>query len=528
MNRSPRAALLILALLAGCGRGEEKRADYLRLRLAEDPTTLDPAFIVDVPGGAIAARIFNGLTRFDPEGKVVPDLASSWEISPDGKTYRFRLRAGAKFPGGRPVEAEDVVYSWERLLDPALASPRSWLFQGVKGAEEFKSGKAREINGIRAEGSTIVVELNEPSPIFLSLLAMVNASVVDRKEAEKWGRSCADHPSGTGPFRLEEWRRGESISLAANPDYYRGKAKIAGVFYRIIPEDLTATVEFESGNLDLMEVPRAEFGKYSTDERWKGRMRERVGLNIYYLGFNCQSAPYDDPRFRRALSLALDREKIIAAILEGRAVAASGPVPPGLLPDSPAPSPYNPEEARRLLGECGIPLPFTARLVLKADREVLSIAEVIQDYFRKVGVNLVLVQREWSAFKEEVNGGDFDLFYLSWWGDYPEAENFLYPTFHSSQWGAGGNRARFRDPETDGLLEKARRETDPDRSRSLFSAARDRVVELAPWVFLWHKKEYVILSPRVRDYRIPLTYNGEKFEEIELVNSEGEMVNSEW
>jgi len=345
--------------------------------------------------------------------------------------------------------------------------------------------------------------------------------VVDREAAEKPGRSFADHPSGTGPFRLTEWRRGERIVLSANADYYRGKPSVAGVLYRVIPEELTTTVEFESGNLDLIEVPRAEFRKYSTDERWKGRVRERVGLNVYYLGFNCQSAPYDDPRFRRALSLALDREKIIEAILEGRAVAAGGPVPPGLLPvEDPPPARYDPEEAKRLLQECGIALPFTVRLTLKADREVLSIAEVIQDYFRKIGLDLVLVQREWSAFKEAVNGGDFDLFYLSWWGDYPEAENFLYPTFHSSQWGAGGNRARFRDPKTDGLLEQARRETDPERSRALFVEARDRIVELAPWAFLWHKKEYVILSPRVRDYRIPLVYNSERFEEIELVNGE--------
>lgn len=516
MKRYPRAAWFLLALLAGCGRGEDRYAAYLRLRLAEDPTTLDPAFIVDVPGGAISAKIFNGLVRFDSEGKVVPDLASSWEVSPDGRTYRFRLREGLKFHSGRPVSPADVVASWRRLLDPALASPRSWLFRGVKGAEEFRSGKARDVTGFRVEGPEVVVEIDEPSPVFLSLLAMPGASVVDGVEAEQRGRAFADRPSGTGPFRLEEWRRGERLLLAANPAYHRGRPKLPGVLYRVIPEDLTATVEFENGNLDLMEIPRAEFRRYSVEEPWRGRVRERVGLNVYYLGFNCQSAPYDDPRVRRAFSLALDREKIIAAILEGRAVAAAGPVPPGLLSPEPPPCPYDPEEAKRLLRESGIVLPLQARLVLKADREVLSIAEVIQDYLGKIGVELVLVQREWSAFKEAVDRGDFDLFYLSWWGDYPEAENFLYPTFHSSQWGAGGNRARFRDQRVDGLLERASREGDPGKSRSLFAAARDRVIELAPWVFLWHKKEYVVLSPRVRDYRIPPVCNAERFEEIEL------------
>ncbi|MCX6348554.1 MAG: ABC transporter substrate-binding protein [Candidatus Aureabacteria bacterium] len=516
-----RIAAIVCLVLSGCRPRETGSDRILKLRLAEDPSTLDPAFIVDVPGGALSAKIYNGLVRFDSDGKVVPDLASSWEISPDGKKYRFHLREGVKFHNGRPLEAQDAVYSWSRLLDPAVASPRDWLLQGVKGARDFQEGKTREISGIRTEAPrTVAVELEEPSPLFLSMLAMPNASIVPREEVEKWGRSFADHPSGTGPFLLREWKHGERIELAANPEYYRGSPKIAGVLYRVIPEDLTAAVEFEGGNLDLLEIPRAEFRKYTTREPWKERVRDRVGLNVYYLGFNCQTAPYSDPRFRRALNLALDRKKIIATILEGRAVAAAGPVPPELLPSSPPAYPYDPEEAKRLLKECGIPLPFPARLILKADREVLTIAEVIQDYFRRVGVELVLVQREWSAFKEAVNTGDFDLFYLSWWGDYPAAENFLYPTFHSSQWGAGGNRARFQDPAVDLVLDRARRETSPEESRRLFSEAEERVVESAPWVFLWHKKEYFVFSPRVRNYRIPVIYNGDRFEEIELVNGE--------
>jgi len=170
-----------------------------------------------------------------------------------------------------------------------------------------------------------------------------------------------------------------------------------------------------------------------------------------------------------------------------------------------------------LIAQTGLKLPLQATFLIKADREVLSIAEVIQDYLKRVGIELTLIQREWSSFKQAVNDGEFDLFYLSWWGDYPDPENFLYPTFHSANFGAGGNRSRFSDREVDKKLEAASGETDREKRRKLLAEAEERVVELAPWVFLWHKKDVVICRPRVKRFRIPLIYNGDKFEEIELL-----------
>ncbi len=520
MKKSGLTTFLLVLLLSGCGRGSPEYPDYLRLRLKDEPTSLDPARIVDVPGGALSAKIYDGLVRFNGEGKIVPDLASRWKISPDGRTYRFYLRPRVRFHNGRKVSAADVIYSFQRLLDPRVNSPRSWLLEAVRGAAKFSRGETKGVAGLRSKGDGAVeIELDHPSSLFLDFLAMPNAGVVPREEVEKWGRSFSDHPCGTGPFRLGEWKHNNRIVLAANPDYFGGRPGLAGIFYRVIPEDMTATVEFEQGNLDLLAVPRAEFRKYTTRSPWKERVKSRVGLNIYYLGFNCQKPPFDDPRIRRAFNHAIDRQKIIDSLLEGRAISAAGPVPPVLLPP-PAGYEYNPGRSRELLAETGLKLPLRVKLLLKSDREVLSTAEVIQDYLRKVGIELTLVQREWSSFKEAINQGDFDLFYLSWWADYPDAENFLYPTFYSSNWGPEGNRARFRDVRVDELLRRARETVDPAAGLSLYASAQRRVVELAPWVFLWHKKEYVITSSRVEDYRIPMMYNGDKGMSIKLICGE--------
>ncbi len=175
------------------------------------------------------------------------------------------------------------------------------------------------------------------------------------------------------------------------------------------------------------------------------------------------------------------------------------------------------EKAKERLAQTGVELPLKVTFLFKADREVLSVAEVIQDYLKKVDIELILVQREWSSFKELVNKGEFDIFYLSWWGDYPDAENFLFPTFYSGNIGPGGNRSRFSDPAVDKLLREASEETDYEVRLKVLAAVEARVIELAPWVFLWHKKEVMVCQPRVKNYRIPLIYNGDKFDEINLI-----------
>ena len=178
--------LLSALFLFSCSSHENN--SYLRLRLTDDPTTLDPAYIVDVPGGQVAAKIFDGLVSYDDKARIVPGLASSWSVSPDGLTYTFNIRPGVKFSNGREVTSADFKYSFGRVLSPKTNSPRTWLFDRIKGAREFMDGSRAEVTGIRCpDYRTLVIELREPFGPFLGLLAMPGAYVVPKEDVEKSG-----------------------------------------------------------------------------------------------------------------------------------------------------------------------------------------------------------------------------------------------------------------------------------------------------------------------------------------------------
>jgi peptide/nickel transport system substrate-binding protein/oligopeptide transport system substrate-binding protein len=451
--------LATVALLCGCAR-REIPPDTIRWHLAESPTTLDPAFIVDVAGGRIAAKLFNGLLRLGEQGAIEPDIAGDWKVSEDGRTYTFRIRDGVRFSNGRALTGRDVEFSLKRLLSPEVASPRRWILSHVDGAKDFQEGKADSVAGISVvDGNAVEIKLNEPFAPFAYLLTMPNAAIIPSEEVEERGADFGFRPVGTGPFVLAEWEPDVRLVLEANTSYFEGAPGVKRIQYEIIPEDLTAVVEFENENLDVMEIPWAEVSRYVESAQWSESVHSRTGLNVHYLGFNCQKEPFNNVRVRRALNHAIDRSRIAGTVLEGRVEPAVGPIPPGLVeaPQLTQGYGYDRERAGRLLEEVGFDKGLKTRLFLSSGREELTICEAIQSYLRDIGVDAELVPLEWSAFKNAVASGEAPLFYLSWWADYPEAENFLFPTFHSSNWGAGGNRAMFSSKEVDLAIEEAHR-----------------------------------------------------------------------
>jgi peptide/nickel transport system substrate-binding protein/oligopeptide transport system substrate-binding protein len=504
--------LAAVALLCGCAR-REIPPDTVRWHLSESPTTLDPAFIVDVAGGRIAAKLFNGLLRLDEQGRIEPDIASDWRLSDDGRTYTFRVREGVHFSNGRVLAAEDVEFSLKRLLSPEVASPRGWILSHVAGAKEFQEGKAGSVAGISVvDGSIVEITLDAPFAPFPYMLTMPNAAVLPAEEVERRGGDFGFRPVGTGPFVLAEWEPDVRLVLEANSSYFEGTPRVRRVEYKIIPEALTAVVEFENGNLDVMEIPSAEVSRYASSAEWGQLVHSKTGLNVYYLGSNCQKKPFSDVRARRAINHAIDRRRIAATVLEGRVDPAVGPIPPGLVeaPQLTDGYDYDRERASRLLEEAGFDNGLKTQLFLSSGREELSVCEAIQSYLREAGVDAELVPLEWSAFKNAVRSGEAPLFYMSWWADYPEAENFLFPTFHSSNWGAGGNRARFASREVDLAIEEAHRTID-DGARALkYRDIEKMVVDQAPWVFLWHGKEFYVRQPRVGGFKLFPIYSADK------------------
>jgi peptide/nickel transport system substrate-binding protein len=509
-------ACLLASLLAGCHKSDDGRlAGYLYLRLNNNPTTLDPALITDVQGGGIAAKLFNGLVRFNENLDIVPDIAQAWKLSDDQLTYNFRLRYDVTFSNGRKVTAQDVKYSFERVLMPQTKAPLTWVLDKIEGAGDVIAGKAAHVSGIRVvNDQTLAIKLEKPYGPFLSLLAMTTAYVIPREEVERIDQDFGTHPVGTGPYVLHEWKHGQHLILTSREDYFDGRSRLSGIFYRVIPEDLTAVVEFETGRLDVLLIPSSEYRHFTTDPAWRDLVYGMPGLNSYYLGLNCTRPPFSDIRVRQAVNYGIDRQHILNTVFERRGVLAVGPIPPGLwknnvLPQALKGYSYDPQKARELIRQAGAE-GATIKIYISNEPEVLDIVTVIQGYLANIGLKAEITQLDWSAFKQAINEGEPDAFWLSWWADYPDPEDFLYPLFDSGSVGAGGNRTRCKDPELDHLIETAQHTMNERQRYRLYRQADDRIIQDAPWVFMWHRSDYFVIQPWVKDFKIYPLYSIDK------------------
>lgn len=505
----------LLLILTSCS--SSNRLDgYVYYRLNTNPTTLDPALIVDVTGGVISAKLFNGLVKLGEDLSIAPDIASKWEISKDGLIYRFELKHGVKFSNNRYVKAYDFKYSFKRILDPKTRSPNTWVLEKIAGAREFMNGTARDVSGIKViDDYTLEIRLDEPFSPFLNLLTMTAAYVVPEEECKRWGADFSSHPVGTGPFVLKQWLPNRELVLDARKDYFGGTPKLKGMIYRIIPEDLTTITEFELGNLDIITIPASAFSRFKKDPKWNQLIASLRGINTYYLGLNCSKKPFNNILLRRAMNYAIDREKMLRTVYEGRGRIAAGPLPDVLRKWLPPPSyRYDPEKARELIKTAGFSDGFEVDFYITADQEVVDIAEVIQAYLREIGIKVKLKQLEWSAYKEAINKGEPDMFWLSWWADYPDSENFLFPLFHSSNLGAGGNRARYSNPEVDSLIEAGQHARTIKERDMYYEKVEKIIVDDAPWVFFWHRTDFTLRQPWIKNYKIHPIYSMDKGMEI--------------
>jgi peptide/nickel transport system substrate-binding protein/oligopeptide transport system substrate-binding protein len=511
------ALVIAMSLLTCTSRNREP--GYAYFRLEANPTTLDPALIVDVDGGAIAAKLFNGLVRLGDDMGIAPDIALSWVVSENALRYLFNLRSGVRFSSGRKVTAIDFKYSFERVLDPETRSPNTWIFDKVLGAREYMDGEADEVEGIRVvDDHTIEIRLSKPFSPFLGLLTMPAAYVVPLEEVLHQGKDFSSHPVGTGPYKLSEWLPNRHLRLERSLDYFSEPAKVPGIVYRVIPEELTAVTEFEIGNLDVLTIPTSAFERYMGSKKWKNLVSSIKGTNTYYIGLNSERPPFNDPELRRAMNYAIDRARILDTLYEGKGRLSSGPVPDILRQwQAPEGYAYDPDKAREIISANKSLKDRRIKFFIAAGYQIsVDIAEVAQSYLADVGLKVEIQQLEWSAFKEAVNNGEADMFWLSWWADYPDPENFLFPLFHSKNIGPAGNRARYKNPEIDKLIELGQHAPDLEQRNKWYSEAEEMIVSDAPWVFFWHRTDYVVRQPWVEDYKIFPVYSMEKGLEISL------------
>ena len=480
-----------------------------------DPRSLDPALSTDVPTGRAVAYVFDGLTRFTPTAQVEPGLAERWEVSPDGRTYVFHLRRKVQFHDGSSFGASDVVASWERALDSSTKSSASEFLYPIKGARDFHTQKAKNIAGLSVrDDSTIVVTLEEPLTAFLKLLAMPVASIVPRTIPANFG----EHPIGTGPWRLIDWHHDDYLLFARNDRYFLGAPKAESLEARIIAEPSTSVAEFESGNVDVLQIPADQIREWEEDESRRPMLSSTPALELVYVGINTTRGPLADARVRQAINYAVDINTIIDRLVAGRGTRAAGVIPPVLAGYDSTRRPYafDPAKAKQLLVAAGHPNGIDIELWVSMTPIYVRMAETIQAYLNAVGIRTKVVQRESAASRAAARKGQTDMILKDWYADYPDAENFLYPLLYSGNKGSGGNVSFYSNPSFDSTVIAARRELDAKKRVALLRRADSTAFVDAPMMFLYFYNELYAVQPWIKGFRPPVIFNGQRWLDVSI------------
>lgn len=482
-------------MVNGIEAGTAGSGDILRTAHG-NPATLDPAFCTDTVSANVIQNLFNGLTQFGPDARVVPCLAAGWELSSDSKTWTFTLRKGVRFHNGRELHAEDVKFSLERLLEPRVKSPHGWLLEMVDGAKEFASGRASGVRGIRVTGPHVVaITLEYPFNPFLSNMAYVGAGIVPKEAAIKsdfWRR-----PIGTGPFRLAEWQDEERLVLEANADYFEGRPFLDRVEVTLNLKAEQHRERIHSGELDAVSA-----GADILQDPSLARLVQRsASLSVQYIGFNMVRPFMRDRRLRQTINYAIDKDRIMATYA-GRARKLAGPLPSGMFghEGSLKGYPYDPARARRLLAELGGVIP-PLKLYTRRGAEAENRAALIREMITAVGIPCEVTVVPGADFYKESVMAQCDMYIMGWIGDTGDPDNFLQPLFNSRSGFHAGNFGQYKNLEVDRLLDEGQRTISPVRRRAVYRKLQEELLEDAPWVFLCQTDDCLTTQPWVHGLR---------------------------
>lgn len=477
--------------------------NVLRILSNADIRTSDPHSAYETETWPTASLFYVGLVKLQDAGTPIPALAESWTVSDDGTVFTFVLREGIKFSNGRDITPEDVKWSFERLLNPATAAPTAFMFQPIAGAEEFQSGAATEVSGIKIlDARTIEFTMTTPVWSMMQRFALPPAFIIAKEGVEAAGDQFGFQPVGAGPFMLESWESGVRITGVRNPNYFaEGQPFFDRFEMELGIEPSVGILRIEAGEADIALdfVPTADYPRLVTDPVLSTRLLKTAGFpNTDYMIINNNKEPFNILEVRKAMSMAIDRERLVQ-ILNGRAVPLAGFLPPNVPGDNALlqPDPYDPEGAKALLAEAGYPDGFATTMLTNTDPISLAEAQAVIADLAAIGIQVELTSIDNAQFLDILisKPDTLDLVMTAWFMDYQDPSDNWEPLLMC---GGSYNWAKYCNEELDAVFQEANLKPFGEERWAAFAAMEALVAEQVPNVFLVHRIDYYFTSERLR------------------------------
>ena len=471
-----------------------------------EPSTLDPALARETTSVLFVGSVFSGLVRFGEDFVVEPNLAAGWEVDATGTVYTFTLRDGMTFHDGRPITADDFVYSIERATDPDLHSDTAPLYLGdIVGAREKLEGDAAKIAGVAAmDERTVRITIDSPKEYFLAKLAYPASSVVDRQTVEALGPDwwMSEEINGSGPYKLLRSQAEEVIILQRFGDYHASVALEHIISPSVALPGATALDMYETDAWDALYVGIGSLDRLRADPILRADLREYDQLTSYFVALDGTRPPFDDKKVRRSFAMALDRERLINELYEGNVQFANGLLPPGIPGYSEALEgiPFDPEAARLALAESqyadDLPeIVFSA--VDAGGGPPQSVQFMLYAWEQELGVTVQLELLDPEVYYYQLESVGKHMYTYGWVADYPDPENFLDLLLHSEV-----HDARYVNLVFDSLVERARTEQKFETRLDLYRNAEQLLVDDAGIIPLFHVKDYILVRSHVQGFTI--------------------------
>ncbi|MBX6321582.1 MAG: ABC transporter substrate-binding protein [Rhodospirillaceae bacterium] len=530
--RAGSAVALTLGVPWGRGRvwaaETPKQGGQMIVTFQTDLSTLDPAVGYDWQNWSVIKVIFDGLMDYKAgTTELVPDLAESFNIAPDGLKYTFRLRKDVKFHNGRLLTAADIKYSFERMLDPATQSPGAGFYDVIKGQDAVVGGQTNDLAGLTTpDDHTVVFELVRPDATFLHKLALNFPFAVPKEEVEKYGPDFATHPVGTGAFKVTEWTLGQRLVLERNPNRPAGQPPyLDRIIFEFGQEPTVALLRLQRGEVDILgdSIPPAQFNQVMADPANKDLIVQGNQFQTGYVTMLVTKPPFDQKEVRQAVNMAINKERIVR-IINGRAKPANQPLPPGMPGYDPNYKgyPYDVDGAKKLLAAAGYADGFDTELYCMNVDPNPRIAQAIQQDLAAIGIRAEIKSLAQSAVIEAGGQGNAPMIWsggMAWISDYPDPSDFYGPILGCGGAVPGGwNWAKYcneaidkRAAEADAIVDPAKAAERVEMWRKIFLD----IMEDAPWAPIFNELRFTMHSARIGGDRtlfvdpvyVPLRYD---------------------